>query len=107
MFELSDIRPPRLRPSGQLGLPPCPVEPYDCYLDGLDAAHDVSCPRDGPEGGKVPLSNLSDGTHTFSVVAGDITGNIDASPASFSWNVNKQLDPGVGPDAQIDLPKPP
>jgi hypothetical protein len=36
----------------------------------------------------VQLSNLADGNHIFAIRARDAAGNVDATPATFSWTVN-------------------
>lgn len=43
------------------------------------------------------LTNLSDGPHTFSVRAIDLAGNLDSSPASYTWTVDT-----LAPETQID-----
>ena len=43
------------------------------------------------------LSNLSEGSHTFSVRARDVAGNLDLTPASYSWGVDT-----VPPNTSID-----
>jgi hypothetical protein len=45
------------------------------------------------------LSNLAEGAHTVNVRARDAAGNIDATPASFSWQVDT-----LQPSAQIVFP---
>src|SRR5829696_848900 len=42
------------------------------------------------------LSNLTDGSHTFSVRAKDAAGNVDGSPATYTWTVDT-----VAPDTNI------
>ena len=53
-----------------------------CRLDGAPFATCTS-PK--------PYAGLSDGTHTFAVRAIDAAGNIDATPATYSWTVNAAL----------------
>lgn len=53
---------------------------FQCKLDAADFA---GC--DAPH----VLTNLSDGPHTFQVRAIDTAGNIDATPASRTWTVDK------------------
>ncbi len=47
------------------------------------------------------LSGLTSGAHTFNVRAIDAAGNVDATPASFSWQVDTSQ-----PSAQIVFPTP-
>lgn len=42
--------------------------------------------------------------HVFSILAVDSSGNKDSSPATHTWIVDRQLDPGVGPDAEFRSP---
>lgn len=51
---------------------------FECQLDG-SAYSSCSSPRS--------YSGLEVGAHTFAVRATDLAGNIDATPASFSWSV--------------------
>lgn len=47
------------------------------------------------------LSNLADGNHTISIRARDAAGNVDASPATFTWTIDTS-----GPSAKILFPLP-
>jgi hypothetical protein len=55
---------------------------FDCGLDG-------SAPSPCP-GGTMGYSELSVGTHTFQVAAKDPAGNVDKTPATFTWTVLEQ-----------------
>jgi hypothetical protein len=59
---------------------------YQCSLDGAAFA---PCPD--PD----TLTGLSNGSHTLSVRAVDAAGNIDASPATYTWTVDTTSNPGV------------
>jgi subtilisin-like proprotein convertase family protein len=52
---------------------------FECRLDGGDY---VECPS------SQGYSGLADGSHTLSVRAVDATGNVDTTPASYSWRVS-------------------
>ena len=52
---------------------------FQCQLDGGGFG---SCTS------PVSYTGLAAGSHTFDVEAGDAAGNVDPSPASFSWTVN-------------------
>jgi MYXO-CTERM domain-containing protein len=52
---------------------------FECSLDGA-AFSACSSP--------ISYANLSTGQHTFQVRARDMAGNVDATPASFSWTIN-------------------
>ena len=54
------------------------VKGFQCSLDG-SAYKDCSSPT--------TYSHLSRSIHTFKVRAVDAAGNVDASPATFSWTV--------------------
>jgi VCBS repeat-containing protein len=56
------------------------VTGYDYRIDGgsWTATTDTS----------VTLNSLSDGSHTFEVRAKDAAGNVDGSPASYSWTID-------------------
>ena len=55
---------------------------YQCRLDSTSAADWVTCTSQKTYFGLVP------GAHTFDVRATDAAGNVDASPASYTWTVN-------------------
>ena len=60
---------------------------YQCSLDS-GPWNTCSSPKN--------YSGLSDGSHTFMVRAIDIDGNIDPTPASYSWNIDT-----IAPDTTI------
>jgi hypothetical protein len=57
-------------------------EPAATFRCGLDAAPTSPCSSG------IRLSSLSTGPHTFSVVAVDAGGNVQVTPASYSWMVS-------------------
>ncbi|MBL8786190.1 MAG: HYR domain-containing protein [Deltaproteobacteria bacterium] len=59
----------------------------------LDAAEWVPCGL-----GTITFAGLSDGRHLFSVAAVDANGNVDPTPAQFSWRVDT-----IAPNTSIDL----
>ena len=60
---------------------------YDCYLDMVLLP---TC------GSPKTVSNLGQGTHLFTVRARDLAGNVDSTPASWSWTVDT-----AAPDTQL------
>jgi large repetitive protein len=68
------------------------VAGFDCALDG-GVFSTCTAPKS--------YSGLSDGSHTFTVRATDVAGNVDQSPASFTWVVDT-----VAPDTTITSPAP-
>jgi hypothetical protein len=56
-----------------------PGSTFECRLDG---APFVSCTT------PASYSGLADGTHTFDVRATDPAGNVDASPATYTWKID-------------------
>jgi hypothetical protein len=63
------------------------IASFQCDLDGTGFAPCTS-PR--------TYTDLSDGSHTFQVRAVDGVGNVDASPASYTWTIDT-----VPPDTSI------
>jgi subtilisin-like proprotein convertase family protein len=66
---------------------PAPGAGFECKLDVGDFAECAS-PRS--------YTGLADGFHTFSVRAVDATGNVDTTPASYSWQVSASGGGGGG-----------
>jgi large repetitive protein len=69
-------------------------EPDSTFVCTLDASGITPCASPNT------YTGLGDGRHTFKVQAVDLAGNTDATPASYSWQIN-----GVGP-ATIDRTPP-
>ena len=58
---------------------------FECQLDSQAP---VDCtPADPLEPAPFVVDNLSVGTHTFTVVATDLAGNVDQTPATHTWRV--------------------
>jgi hypothetical protein len=53
---------------------------FECQLDGGNYG---AC-----NSGAISYSSLAVGSHTFNVRAKNVSGNADATPASYSWNIN-------------------
>ena len=62
------------------------VDRLECSLDGATFAACAS-PLD--------LQGLADGSHTFKVRALDVAGNVDATPAQYTWTVDVDTTPPV------------
>jgi subtilisin-like proprotein convertase family protein len=60
---------------------------FECRLDAADFGECSATPS---------YSGLADGSHTFSVRAVDTAGNIDATPASYTWRVGVPPPPAGG-----------
>ena len=58
-----------------------PTAPFECQIDG-GGFSSVGCSS------PIDFTGLSDGSHTFEVRAIDAVGNVDPTPASFTWNVD-------------------
>ena len=71
------------------------VASFECRIDSTQAADWGSC--SSPKS----YSNLSDGAHTFEVRAIDQAGNVDQTPASFSWSIDT-----AAPTTNIDSSPP-
>jgi len=67
---------------------PDPTASFECALDGAVFTACAS-PQD--------YSALSEGTHSFAVRAKDAIGNVDSTPAAYTWTVDT-----TAPDTQID-----
>jgi hypothetical protein len=67
------------------------VASFQCRRDSSEANAWASC--SSPKA----YASLADGAHKFEVRAIDLAGNVDASPASFSWTVDT-----TAPQTQID-----
>jgi hypothetical protein len=65
------------------------VDSFDCDLDGDGAFSDIDCTS--PK----MLGTLDEGSHTFQVRAIDIDGNVDPTPASYTWMVDSTALPSV------------
>jgi hypothetical protein len=68
------------------------VASFECSLDGAAFSGCISA---------ASYSGLDNGGHTFAVRAIDVLGNVDATPASWSWTVD-----AVAPDTSIDGAQP-
>lgn len=66
--------------------PSADVVDFECYVDTVAAAGEVSCIGTAV-GGTVQLSGLAPGNHTFFVRAVDAVGNRDATAAAHTWRV--------------------
>ncbi len=69
---------------------------YQCRFDSTDPAAWETQVCENP----TIFSNLSEGSHTFEVRAIDVQGNIDPTPASYTWTI-ALLPSGVAPDTTI------
>ncbi|GAB4195800.1 MAG: hypothetical protein OHK0022_12820 [Roseiflexaceae bacterium] len=67
---------------------------FECSLDG--GAFSVCT-------SPTTYSGLSNGSHTFLVQARDAAGNVDPTPASFTWTINTTLPDTTPPDTTITL----
>jgi hypothetical protein len=66
---------------------------FECSVDG--AAFEVcTSPRE--------YANLSEGSHTFSVRATDVAGNVDATPASRTWTVDATVTQSISISSTAD-----
>jgi hypothetical protein len=73
---------------------------FRCKLDGGAFG---PCPG-APPGNNASYSGLQEGTHAFSVVATNFFGDEDATPASYSWIIDRQ--PPAAPQLQSQPPNP-
>jgi CSLREA domain-containing protein len=65
---------------------------YQCRLDSQSEADFAACTS------PVSYSSLLAGAHTFEVRAVDAVGNVDASPAVYTWTITP---PGIAPETTI------
>jgi hypothetical protein len=68
-----------------------PVAGFRCRLDGVDTA----CSRTLPN---------TPGTHTFEVIAIDHAGNVDPTPARYTWTVEPLAAPTVYVPTRVEVP---
>lgn len=85
---------------GFTGTDNCTVASFECQLDN-GAWTACTSPQS--------YSSLSNGTHTFSVRAKDATGNVDPTPATYTWQVfvntcGTTVNPATLATPQIGLP---
>jgi hypothetical protein len=85
--------PPASSTSGSANFTFTSSEAGSRFACALDASGATSC--DSPK----MFSGLGDGAHTFRVQAVDAAGNVDATPASYSWQIT-----GVGPGTTDTTP---
>ena len=74
----SNLFNPILSFTGLDNLTPTPSLAYQCQLDGGGF---------GPCTGSIGYNNLTPGSHTFEVRAIDLAGNVDPTPATYTWYV--------------------
>jgi hypothetical protein len=82
-------------PETELGAGPArvsrhPVATFMFYANGSSASFECSLDEAAFSACTSPLvlEGLAEGTHTFQVRARDAAGNVDASPVSYSWDVD-------------------
>jgi len=74
--------PPASSTSGSANFTFTSTEVGSTFACGLDAGGTTSC--ESPK----TFSGLGDGSHTFRVKAVDAAGNVDTSPATYSWQIS-------------------
>ena len=72
---------------------------FECRLDTTDELAWVAC--ENPQ----QFGPLAAGSHTFEVRSVDLQGNVDPTPATFTW-AHDPLPTGVAPDTLIDVGPP-
>jgi hypothetical protein len=72
------------------------ISGYHCNLDS--GQQDVCSNNRNNQG--IAFDNLQQGTHTFVVRSVDIMGNVDSSPARFTWNIAASPSLGIQGQAQ-------
>jgi len=85
--------PPALSTSASANFSFTSSEAGSTFACGLDAGGMTSC--ESPKS----FAGLGDGAHTFRVQAVDAAGNVDPSPAAYSWQIT-----GVGPGTTDTTP---
>ena len=83
-----------VEPSFTYSSPDADTDHFECKLD---AGAFATCPDAGTS-----YTNLSDGSHTFSVRAVDAAGNADASPDARTWTIDAGSPDTTPPDTRID-----